>query len=419
MPNQHSAPVPQDVHPQLYQAAGVGAPPGPQWGASGPAPAPQGPGAAAPGSGQDWNRRLAEIQHPQPQPQPPNPYEHRDPIRPPPPPRQISPRQEHMMQYREQHRHTPVRRATPPPNLNHITPSSYPGPQGLPQPPPPATQTSAPNRITNPNYGAPPNTSSNIGPPSNVVHAAPGPMPPYGRGNSPPPEIRPLADDRAPSPGPNYPHQHYQHHPTSSQPGGIAAGAPPPLEAIVAAEAAAMRERNDKPLTGYKHRLDPDEDYKLNHKIPANGGSRSRLENHHHRRPSPPDRKPSPRGRPSSPRGRQPSPPIRHRRGSSEARLEDQRLANENYHPSEAAHHPPTLPSMLQQPPPQHDHLPPMSETVRDDRQDVYESASRKMEINEDYDDEENDDKRAGGSGGRNSPQRNILNGQPKIEAQN
>ena len=410
----HSAPVPQDVHPQLYQAAGVGAPPGPQWGVPGPAPVPQGPGPTPPT--QDWNnRRLAEIQHPQPQPQPPNPYEHREPsIRPPPPPRQQhSPRQEQMMQYRDQNRHTPIRRPTTPPALNNITPSSYSGSQGLPQPPP-VTQTSAPNRITNPNYGAP---NTGVGLPPTAVHGGPGPMPPYGRGNSPPPEIRPLADDRPPSPGPNYPPPQFGHHPNSSLPGGIAAGAPPPT-AAAAAEAAAARERNDQPLASFKHRLDPDEDYKINHKIPANLETRNRLENHHHRRPSPPDRKPSPRGRQTPPRGRQPSPP-RHRRGSSEARLEDQRQANENYHPSEAAHHPPTLPSMLQQqPPPQHEHLPPIGENGRDDRREAYEPASRKIEINEDYDDEDNDEKRIGGSGGRNSPQRSIMNGQPKIEAQ-
>lgn len=319
------------------------------------------------------------------------------------------------MQYREQHRHTPVRRPTPPPALNHIPPSSYNGPQGLPQPPPPTAQTSAPNRITNPNYGGP---GSNVSLPPNGSHGAQGPMPPYGRGNSPPPEIRPLADDRAPSPGPNYSHQHYPHQSNPSQPGGIAAGAPPPTAALAAAEAAAAREREDRPPTGFKRMHDPDDDYKMTHKVPANGESRSRLGDHHHRRQSPPDRKASPRGRPSPPHVRQPSPSIRRRAGSSEARLDDQRRADENYHPSEAAHHPPTLPSMHQQAPPQHEHLPPMVETGRDDRREVYEPASRKMDVNEDYDDEEDDEKRPGGSGGRNSPQRNNLNGPPKTESQ-
>ena len=418
MSNQHSAPVPQDVHPQLYQAAGVGAPPGPQWGAPGPAQAPQAAGPTPSGSTQDWGRRLAEIQHPQPQPQPPNPYDQREALRPPPPPRQLSPRQDQMMQYREQHRHTPVRRATPPPPLNHIAPSSYTGPQGLPQPPLPAAPTSAPNRITNPNYSGP---SSSVSLPPNGGHIPPGPMPPYGRGNSPPPEIRPIAEDRPPSPGPNYSHPHFQHQTNPAQPGGIAAGAPPPTAALAAAEAAAAREREDRPPTGFKRMHEADDDYKMAHKLPANSESRGRLGDHHHRRASPPDRKASPRGRPSPPHVRQPSPPARRRQGSSEARLEDQRRADENYHPSEAAHHPSTLPSMHPQPPPpppQHEHLPPMVENSRDERREVYEPALRKMEVNEDYDDDDDDEKRGGGSGGRTSPSRNIMNGPSKSEVQ-
>ncbi|KAI9833438.1 MAG: glucose repression mediator protein, partial [Phylliscum demangeonii] len=38
MPNQNTAPLPQDVHPQAYQGPGVGGPPRPVWGAPGPAP---------------------------------------------------------------------------------------------------------------------------------------------------------------------------------------------------------------------------------------------------------------------------------------------------------------------------------------------------------------------------------------------
>ncbi len=412
MPNQHSAPAPRDVHPQLYQAAGVGAPPGPQWGAPGPASVPPGAGPTPSGpSSQDWSRHhLAEIQHPQPQPQPPNPYDRpRDPIRPPPPPRQISPRSEQMMQYRDQNRHTPVRRSTPPPTLNHMPPSSYSGPQGLPQPPPPASQAPAPNRISNPNYGAP---NAGVAHAPSGGHGGPG-LPPHGRGNSPPPEIRPLADDRGPSPGPSYSHHHY-HHSTPSQTGGIAAGAPPPVAALAAAEAAAARERDDRPLTGFKRMHEPDDDYKVPHKIPANGDSRSRLENFHHRRASP-DSKPS-RGRPSPPRIRQASPPGRDRRGSSEARLEDQRRPDENYHPSEAAHHPQTLPSMLPQQPPPHEHLPAMGEHGRDNRRDFYEAASRDIDLEENYDSEAEEGKVSGGSGGRNSPQRNMMNGQTKVE---
>ena len=392
MPNQQGAPVPQDVHPQQYQAAGVGAPPGPQWGVPGPGSMPQGPGPAP--TAHDWSRRLAEIQQPQPQPQPPNPYDQREPMRAPLPQRPLSPRQEQMRQYQEQHRHTPVRRPSPPPN--HMGSNPYPGQQGLPQPlAPPAPQPSAPSRITNPNYGA---SSAGVGPP---------------------PEIRPIVEDRAPSPGPSYPHPHHYHPAPPSQPRDIAAGAPPPVAALAAAEAAARGEREERPPNRVKHMLDFEEDYKGMHKVPANGETRARFENPHYQRPSSPERKPSPRQRQNSPR-RQPSPPIGHRRNSSEARHEEQRRADENYHPSEAAHHPPTLPSMHQQPPQQQqqEHLPPINDNVREERsREAYEPAIRKVDVDEDYDDEGEDEKRPGGSGGRNSPQRGIMNGQTKIEA--
>ena len=420
MPNQQGAPVPQDVHPQQYQAAGVGAPPGPQWGVPGPGSMPQGPGPVPAGPAHDWTRRLAEIQQPQPQPQPPNPYDQRDAIRAPLPQRQLSPRQEQMRQYQEQHRHTPVRRPSPP-NVHHMGSNSYPGQQGLPQPlGPPASQPSAPNRITNPNYGAPGN---NVGPPQSGSHGGSGPMPPYGRGNSPLPEIRPIAEDRAPSPGPSYPHPHHYHPAPPSQPVGIAAGAPPPVAALVAAEAAAQAaargEREERSHSGIKRMLDSEDEYKGMHKVPANGENRNRLDETRYRRPSPPDRKPSPRQRPSSPRGRQPSSPIRHRRSSSEDRHEEQRRVDENYHPSEAAHHPPTLPSMHQQQPQQaQEHLPPINDTGREERsREAYESAARQMDVDEDYDDEGDDEKPSRGSGGRNSPQRGMMNGPTKIEA--
>ena len=224
-------------------------------------------------------------------------------------------------------------------------------------------------------------------------------MPPIGRGNSPPPEIRPIADDRPPSPGSGYPHQQYQHHPNPSQPGGIAAGAPPPTAALAAAEAAAARERDDRPPpAAFKRQYEPEDDYKVSNKKLANGESRGRLEDHHHHRVSPPDR-------PLSPRDRQ-------RRSSSEIRRDDQRRANENYHPSEAAHHSQAPPTVHQQT----DHLPLISDPSRDDRREPYEPAARKMEVDEDYDDEGDDEKRVGGSGGRNSPQRGLSNGQPKPE---
>lgn len=415
MPNQQNAPVPQDVHPQQYQAAGVGAPPGPQWGSvpSGPNSVLHGSGPTQNGSVPDWNRRLADIPNPQPPPQPANPYEQREPLRAPPSQRQISPRQEQMRQYQEQHRHTPIRRGSPPPPMNHNGPMSY-APQALPQPQPSIPQQPAPNRIPNPNYGAPDpglRLATSNGP------VAPGPRVPYGRGDSPPPEIRPIAEPRPASPGPNY-SQHYQHHPNTSQSVGIAAGAPPPTAALAAAEAAAQA-GHERP-NGLKRSHESDDEYKVSNKHITNGENRIRLDDHLHRRPSPPDRKSSPRARQASPRGRPQSPPYgrpaspRHSRSSSAARRDERRRADENYHPSEAAHHPSTLPSMNQQPPNEPPQTP-ASETGRDERRETYEAAARKMEVDEDYDDEGEDQKR---KEERNSPQHNIMNGQPKVEIQ-
>lgn len=51
-----------------------------------------------------------------------------------------------------------------------------------------------------------------------------------------------------------------------------------------------------------------------------------------------------------------------------------------------------------------------MTEVPRDERREPYEAAARKMEVDEDYDDEGEDDKRlSAGSGGRNSPQRAMM----------
>ena len=428
LPNQQNAPVPQDVHPQQYQNPGVGAPPGPQWNVqSGPASVLHGgPGPTQNGSIHDWNRRLAEIPNPQPPPQPASLYDQREPIRPPPSQRQASPRQEPMRQYQEPHRHTPIRRASPPAPLSHNAPITYSAPQSLPQPQPSVSQPPASNRIPNPNYGAP-DPGLRLGTASNQI--GPGPSVPYGRGDSPPPVIRPIAEIRQSSPGPNYPQPPYQHHPNTSQSVGIAAGAPPPAAALAAAEAAAKAEREGPisgPMTGFKRGHESDDEYKVPNKHPTNGESRSRLDDIRHRRPSPPDRKPSPRPRPGSPRGRAQSPygrpvspPVRHSRSSSAARREEQRRADDNYHPSEAAHvHPPTLPS-LHQPPPNEPTQTPVSETGRDERRDAYEHPSRKIEVDEEYDEEGEDEKRKEGSGGRSSPQHSSVNGQPKVEAQN
>ncbi|KAI9770700.1 MAG: glucose repression mediator protein [Geoglossum simile] len=391
LPNQNSAPLPQDVHPQAYQAAGVAGPPGPQWGAPAPAPAPQGPPPGPP-AGDGWSRHLAEIQHPEPS----NLYDNKEGIRPP-PPRQPSPRQDQLRLTQDQSRHTPGRRPlSPSPKFSHPVPSPYGPPAARPPQPPPQLQQPPqpqppPNRILNPDYNAPaptilPPTTSG----SNGI-GGPGPTPPYGRGNSPIPEVRPLVDERMPSPNSGYPHHQYQHRPNPSQPSNIASGAPPPAAAVAAAEAAA-RERDDRPPSAHKRTREWEED--ISSKRPASDENRARLEDHHHHRPSPPDRMSSPH---------EPQ-----RRNSSEARrAEEQRRTNDNYHPSDAAHHPPNLMPI------NHPQLPPMSEVAGE------EPALRKMEVDENYDDDGEDNKpeRTSPPSANSGISNGMVNGQPKVES--
>ena len=337
-----------------------------------------------------------------------------------------------------------------------MPPAPFPGPPGMSHPNPMQAPSALPARIPNPNYPA---ANAGAMPQANGNHV----VPPQGRGGSPPPEIRPIADDPRSSPGSAYPH-HPQHH-ASQHLRDIAGGAPPPTAAIAAAEAAAARDRDDRlppsgPV-GFKRAMEEDE-YKIPNKKPSNGDSRGRLDDHLYRRVSPPERQQSPRDQrrrrsSSEPRAREDARREDVRREDvrretarleevrreearrvedarredarredarrEDARREEQRRADQSYHPSEAAHHAPALPSLRSQsehlpPPPP----PPASEPARDERRDPYEPAARKVEVDEDYDDDgEADEKRIMGSGGRNSPigpGRSIMNGQPKIEAQ-
>lgn len=168
---------------------------------------------------------------------------------------------------------------------------------------------------------------------------------------------------------------------------------------MAAAEAAA-RERDDRPpsaAAGPKRGREWEGD-STPVKKHATEETKARLDDHVSRRVSPP--------------GQIPSPAL-HRRSSSEIRRENERRANETYHPSEAAHHPLSLPSMHA---PQH--LPPISDAPKDDRKEQIEPAARKMDVDEDYDKDSEDEKRGSGSGARNSPPNGLSNGQPKQEAQ-
>lgn len=425
MPGQPSAPLPQDVHPQAYQASGAVGPPAPQWGSSAPQAAPPGPnGPPANGWG---GSRLADINPP---PQPGNPYDQRDPARGPipPPPRAPSPRQEQQLrQYNDPSRAPPPPpppasgRRTPP-REHHAHMGPYPGTNSLPQPPPPPAAPSQPQRVANPNYAGP-SPSATLPPANNQLNgSAPGPLPPFGRGSSPRPEVRPLMDTRMTSPKSGYAHQQY-HHPDGSNPGGIESGAPAPASAMAASEAAALDRNNERPgSVGPKRMREWEEEPAP--KKPASDENRARMEDVHHRRTSTPPRDNFRRSSSEMHRNEDTRRLEDQRRTDEQRRLDDQRRANENYHPSEAAHHPP--PHAL---PP--NHLPPISQsrsTVTElpppppppsaskeyppeERERLEqapqpaasqtpqmsepERAARKMDVDEDYDDDAEDEKKA------------------------
>ncbi|OBT49924.1 hypothetical protein VE04_08801 [Pseudogymnoascus sp. 24MN13] len=318
-----AAPIPQDVHPNAYQPTNAVGPPGPQWGGpSRAAPrAPPGP-PAGPGPGNWPTNRLAEIN---------------------PPPRHdtatciaCSPSRAATASARRAqgrisrcghtksratwvrcHRtvrllltlfldHTQDRvssthqrsssNSRPLRHRNHthlhLDRTEHPSsrtPNGLNGPPPPG---------------------------------GPGPIPPFGRGNSPHPEVRPILDNRISSPTAAYPHQQYQPHAETPTTGGIANAA------------AAERRDEGPPSVGPKRVREWEDELPPVQKKPASEETRAHMNDVHHRRPST-------------------APRETFRRNSSEARREDQRRANENYHPSEAAHHPltHTVPTTTQLPP--------------------------------------------------------------------
>ncbi|TAQ84093.1 hypothetical protein B7494_g7586 [Chlorociboria aeruginascens] len=412
MPVQTSAPLPQDVHPQAYQATGAVGPPGPQWGnPSTHPPPPIGP----PASG--WGSRLAEINPP---PQPANPYDPRDPARgpvpppPPPPPRAPSPSRQEMRPYPGAEPRgpppPPIRRSPP---RDHRPLGPYPG-QGLPQPPPQQQGLpSQPQRVSN--YPGPPAALPSA---SNGMNGGgPGALPPFGRGSSPRLEVRPIMDRASPKSG--YPHQQsYAHHADSSNPGGIEGGAPPPASALAAEAAAAAVDRNgDRPDgVGPKRMREWEDEPSI--KKPASEENRARLEDAHHRRPST-----SPREsfRRSSSEARRTAEEdkrriedqrrIEEQRRDDQRRAEDQHRANENYRPSEIAHHPQShgnqnhLPPMQQGPvvhTPVHElSRPSLKEYQGEERGAIPpisngepERAARKMDVDEDYDDEGEEEKK-------------------------
>ncbi|KAJ5484091.1 General transcriptional corepressor ssn6 [Penicillium diatomitis] len=420
--NNAPAPQPQDVHPQAYQAPGVGAPPAPQWGGPAPAaaPAPVGPPPQAPAPPRqiDWSRGASDLH---PQQAPPlaagNGVDQREAMRGP-GVSQASPRQDPGRAFPD-----PSRPGASTRSPKMAGSGAYPPHHTLPQ----LGNGPAPTHERGPSGGNPPFGSAGRGhlPPAPVGAPAPGPnagvapgapAPPYAhRPFTPPTEIRPIRDERPSSPGAGYPHQQYHHGPLApappGAPTGIATGAPPPASASNAADAAARDRVDDRPPSAMKRGREWESEAGPIKKQ-ASDETRARLDDQNSRRPSPP--------------ARLPSPGQMQRRSSSEARREDTRRANDNYHPSEAAHHPPTLPSIQSMPP----HaaggpgLPPMAEGTapppsasngpppsappaartpvkeeapRPEAPASHEPAARKMDVDEDYDDDGDDEKKVGG----------------------
>ncbi|KAK4953343.1 glucose repression mediator protein [Elasticomyces elasticus] len=400
MPNQGGAPLPQDVHPQAYQPGALGGPPGPQWGAHAQNPPPPGPAPGPMTVGNNWGaNRPAELQNPQVPPQAMNPYDQRDRIPPPQqpmPPRQPSPPRQELARYQDQPQRPPPpahRGLSPSPKGPQSGPGPYqPGPpHQLQQPLPPHQMQQHPQHDPQrPLYGAPAGMPPINGMPGSTSHT---PLPPYARQpeSMAQPEIRPLINNNpAPSPGGQYPRAPYEHHPNTAP--SIASGAPAPSAAQTAADAAA-RDRDERPSsTAPPKRLrEWEDDPNSAPKKPSTDEARSRLDEIKMHRPSPPDKMATPPTR---------SP-------SELRRMEDVRPTSA-YHPSEAAHHPPSLPSMqsLTQPSPrtsvapqeEHRAPPPPPQPAQ-----VYEPASRKMDVDENYDDSA-DDKSAKHESQRSTP---------------
>ncbi|KAK0706524.1 hypothetical protein B0T26DRAFT_656107 [Lasiosphaeria miniovina] len=438
------APMPTDVHPHTYQVSGALGPPGPQWAGSGSAPQPP-PGpqpmlGAAPGPGQgpnSWGGRISEINPP---PQPPNPYApDREPFRgqAPPIPRQPSPRQEHQMRpYLDAGRgpESLRRGLSPPPPSHYAAPPPPPPPQQAQQAPQPSQ---LPPRIRNPTFGG--LTSNALQPSSGLGPNGP-PLMPY-RTSSPRNDGRPpMHDSRMPSPKSAYP-QHqppYPPHPEQAGPNGPEPGVPLAPHPGMPSDPSMHRDHDPRPPSvGPKRRPEWDDEREV--KKPSTEESRARMDDVRHRRPSTPPRIEPPYRRNSSEARRFDDRRMEDaRRAEDQRRVEEmrradeQRHANDGYHPSEAAHHPqshsvaahlppmqPQGPSPMQhgpspmqnlihdgpgpQPGPVPKEYPPAPEERRMEHPSSHppiinepERAARKMEVDEDYDDSGEEDKKAG-----------------------
>ncbi|KAL2015911.1 hypothetical protein VTK56DRAFT_4549 [Thermocarpiscus australiensis] len=433
------APMPTDIHPQAYQASGAVGPPGPQWAGSGPAPPPQPQqgmlnGSSAGPAPSSWGGRISDINPP---PQPPNPYSsEREPFRGQAPPgqRQPSPQQEQQMRaypeanrMPEQHRRGP----SPPPAAHYAAPPPPPPP---PQAQQPVQMSQPPPRIRNPNYGG--HTPAAVIQPGSAPGPSGGasnPLMPF-RTNSPRSDGRPpMHDNRMPSPKSAYP-QHqppYPAHPDQAALNGAEPGVALPGQAGMPADAMLHREHDQRPPSVGPKRMREWEDEREAKKL-VTEDARARMEDMRHRRPSTPPRL-EPYRRNSSEARRFDERRMEdarraeeQRRAEEMRRVDDQRHGNEGYHPSDAAHHPPThsvsthLPPMQQGgpspmqnlmhegPAPQPGPVPKEYQAGPEERRMEHpsaahasmigepERAARKMEVDEDYDDSGEEDKKGG-----------------------
>ncbi|KAK9424632.1 hypothetical protein SUNI508_03508 [Seiridium unicorne] len=364
---QGPAPVPTDVHPQSYGAQG---PQAPQW--TGASAAPQQPQPGRPPVGPGGSNGWASLRDVNP-PQPPNPYDQREPFRggpAPPMPRQPSPRQEPQMRpYGDASRQGPPPGPGPAPIRRGPSPGPphYGPPPGQSQPPPPSAQ-GPPARVSNPNYTPAPTASMTQpnGPPSGPPNGVPPPphLMPY-RAGSPRSDSRPpMRDNRMPSPKSAYPqyqpppHGHHQ----EAGPSNMDNGVPPPLKGPMGPDGPMHRGDDRPPSVGPKRMREWEDEPAI--KKPASEENRALIHDMRHRRPSTPLRagpEPYRRTSPEQHRFEDQRRMEEQRRAADDQRhveemrrADEQRRANESYHPSEAAHHQPSHPMSTHLPPMQH-----------------------------------------------------------------
>lgn len=285
---------------------------------------------------------------------------------------------------------------------------------GQPPPPPPQVQGPGPvpapgeRRVVNPNWGGAAPSADNpplpnaprANPPSNGA-------PPFRPTSSPRNEVR-SHDSRMPSPKSTYP-QHqpppsYPHHPEAPATGPNDMGSAPLTSGPP--ESAVQRPDERPPSVGPKRLREWEDEPSVKKQVTEE--NRNRLDDMRHRRPSTPPRDAYRRNSGDSRR-------LEDQRRVDEPKKEELRAPNDNYHPSEAAHHPQSHSVGTNQlPPMQPSSAPPNDKAtsvpvLKEERptadqastiaatpavSETAERAARKMDVDEDYDDSPEDEKK-------------------------